>query len=81
MSVVRLLLEYGAYVLARDAVGRTCLDIIENRNEHLLHPFSFPIRLGKCITLKGLAANTVRRCHLPYEEVIPQDLLYFTELH
>ncbi|KAL6740694.1 hypothetical protein Aduo_014028 [Ancylostoma duodenale] len=81
MSVVRLLLEYGAYALARDADGKTCLDIINNRNEHLLQPFSFPIRLGKYITLKGLAANTVRRNNLAHEQVIPQDLVYFTELH
>ncbi|KIH62530.1 ankyrin repeat protein [Ancylostoma duodenale] len=70
MSVVRLLLEYGAYALARDADGKTCLDIINNRNEHLLQPFSFPIRLGKYITLKGLAANTVRRNNLAHEQSI-----------
>ncbi|EPB80410.1 hypothetical protein ANCCEY_00507 [Ancylostoma ceylanicum] len=69
MSVVRLLLEYGAYALARDADGKTCFDIINSRNEHLLQPFSFPIRLGKYITLKGLAANTVRRNNLAHKQV------------
>ncbi|KAK6025858.1 ankyrin repeat protein [Ostertagia ostertagi] len=56
MSIIRLLLDYGAYALARDANG-------------------------KYITLKGLAANAVRRNNIAHDGVIPQDLLYFTELH
>ncbi|KAK6011648.1 ankyrin repeat protein [Ostertagia ostertagi] len=80
MSIIRLLLDYGAYALARDANGNTCFDIIANRAEPL-QPFFHPLRIGKYITLKGLAANAVRRNNIAHDGVIPQDLLYFTELH
>ncbi|KAK5970382.1 Sex-determining protein fem-1 [Trichostrongylus colubriformis] len=80
MSIIRLLLDYGAYALARDANGDTCVDIIASRAEPL-QPYFHPLRIGKYITLKGLAANAVRRNNLAHDGVIPQDLLYFTELH
>ncbi|WKY03630.1 hypothetical protein Q1695_004968 [Nippostrongylus brasiliensis] len=80
MSIIRLLLDYGAYALARDANNHTCIDIISKRSEPL-QPFSYPLRIGKYITLKGLAANVVRRNNIAHEHVIPKDLLYFTELH
>uniref|UniRef100_A0A7I4YIE9 Sex-determining protein fem-1 n=1 Tax=Haemonchus contortus TaxID=6289 RepID=A0A7I4YIE9_HAECO len=80
MSIIRLLLDYGAYALARDANGDTCIDIIAKRAEPL-QPFFHPLRIGKYITLKGLAANVVRRNNIAHAGIIPQDLLYFTELH
>lgn len=80
MSIVRLLLEYGAHALARDANGETCVEIIASRIESL-PLFSYPIRLGKYITLKGLAANAVRRNKIAHEGSIPHDLVFFTDLH
>ncbi|VDM40479.1 unnamed protein product [Toxocara canis] len=79
MSIVKLLLERGAKLLARNANDETCLEIINRKM-----PLSLAqLRLGRYITLSGLAANALQRCSIPRDflSIVPKDLLPILELY
>uniref|UniRef100_A0A1I7X759 ANK_REP_REGION domain-containing protein n=1 Tax=Heterorhabditis bacteriophora TaxID=37862 RepID=A0A1I7X759_HETBA len=76
-SLVRLLLEYGAPLLARDTNNATCIELLQK-----MPPLAIKnLRLGKYLTLSGLAANAVRRYSIPLDGVVPIDMLRFIDLH
>ncbi|VDO34825.1 unnamed protein product [Onchocerca flexuosa] len=78
-SIVKLLLENGAALLARNNDDQTCLELISAK----LPRATGQLKLGRYLTLMGLAANVVRRtsCKTEYKKVVPMDLLPFLDLH
>ncbi|KAM3725436.1 Sex-determining protein [Dirofilaria immitis] len=78
-SVVKLLLQNGATLLARNNNNQTCLELISAK----LPRATGQLKLGRYLTLMGLAANVVRRTNFmgEYKKVVPKDLLPFLDLH
>uniref|UniRef100_A0A914RLC5 ANK_REP_REGION domain-containing protein n=1 Tax=Parascaris equorum TaxID=6256 RepID=A0A914RLC5_PAREQ len=73
LSIVKLLLERGAKLLARNANDETCLEIINRKMPQSLAQ----LKLGRYITLAGLAANALQRHRIPHDflSIVPKDLL------
>ncbi|CAJ0584315.1 unnamed protein product, partial [Mesorhabditis spiculigera] len=76
-QIARYLLQQGAPALARNADNKTCLELIQKHMTLLLENYN----AGNLITLAGLAANAVRRAEIPYEELVPHELLAMMKLH
>ncbi|VDK44335.1 unnamed protein product [Anisakis simplex] len=78
-SVVKLLLEHGAKLLARNTNDETCLEII-----HRKMSLSLPqLKLGRFLMLSGLAANTLQRKRIPHNflSIVPKDLMPLLNLY
>ncbi|EFO20401.1 sex-determining protein fem-1 [Loa loa] len=78
-SVIKLLLQNGATLLARNNDDQTCLELISAK----LPRATGQLRLGRYLTLMGLAANVVRRkiYEVEYKKIVPKDLFGFLDLH
>ncbi|EJW79763.1 hypothetical protein WUBG_09328 [Wuchereria bancrofti] len=78
-SVIKLLLQNGATLLARNKENDTCLELI---SETLPRAFRY-LKLGRYLTLMSLAANAVRRNWLKtvYKKIVPKELFAFLDLH
>uniref|UniRef100_A0A915Q5P9 Sex-determining protein fem-1 n=1 Tax=Setaria digitata TaxID=48799 RepID=A0A915Q5P9_9BILA len=78
-SVVKLLLQNGATLLARNNDDKTCLELVSSKLPRAVGQ----LKLGQYLTLMGLAANVVRRTghEARYKEIVPKDLLPFLDLH
>ncbi|KAL3982887.1 Ankyrin repeats (3 copies) family protein [Acanthocheilonema viteae] len=79
LSIVKLLLQNGATLLARNDDDETCMELISAK----LPRATGQLKLGRYITLMGLAANVVRRnsYEAEYKKIVPKDLLEFLDLH
>uniref|UniRef100_A0A914XP01 Uncharacterized protein n=1 Tax=Plectus sambesii TaxID=2011161 RepID=A0A914XP01_9BILA len=76
LSIAKYLLAHGAPILSRSSDDVRPWDIIK-----LNAVMRTEMKPGRFLTLKGLASNAIRRAHLPYEGVIPRDLLQFVHTH
>ncbi|GMT24421.1 hypothetical protein PFISCL1PPCAC_15718, partial [Pristionchus fissidentatus] len=78
-SIVKLLLEYGASLYTRDETDETPIEIMKMKNEN--GTMFKNIMIGRYTTLQDLAALTIQRNSIRYEEVVPMDSLSFVSHH
>ncbi|CAD6194647.1 unnamed protein product [Caenorhabditis auriculariae] len=79
MSLIKVLLDHGSYLFARNKEGKRVIDSIRRINSS--HNERIP--LAKYVTLKGLAASVVRSKvdHEAALNLVPIDLRTFLEMH
>lgn len=79
LSTVKLLLQNGATLLARNNDDQTCFDLISGKLPHAKDQ----LNLAPYLTLMGFASNVVRRNihETEYMKVVPRHLQSFMDLH
>jgi hypothetical protein len=68
-ALVKLLLERGAPLFARNHNDETCFEIIQQKRSSLLRN----IHIGRHLSLKQISANTAKRSELN-TEILPAEL-------
>jgi ankyrin repeat protein len=85
VEFIKLLLENGVHVHAKNKEGNTAHDILLQPTHVRFQNYTKLLRLmddySGFLSLKCLAAMTLRECDISYEKVLPRTLVRFVNLH